>query len=84
MLFFYFYLVTGCDERSKLGTFIQVRIKDRMAEIETDDIGELHEKVSVSLNESGIGPDSSGAFIVVIGFFDNTIFTEFCIFSKIP
>jgi hypothetical protein len=48
MLFFYFYLVTGCDERSKLGTFIQVRIKDRMAEIETDDIGELHEKVSVS------------------------------------
>jgi hypothetical protein len=31
-----------------------------MAEIETDDIGELHEKVSVSLNESGIGPDSSG------------------------
>jgi hypothetical protein len=50
----------NCDERSKLGTFIQVRIKDRMAEIETDDIGELHEKVSVSLNESGIGPDSSG------------------------
>lgn len=52
-------MVTGCDERSNLGTFIQVKIKDRMAEIETDDIGELHEKVSVSLNESGIGPDSS-------------------------
>jgi hypothetical protein len=38
-------LVTGCDERSKLGTFIQVRIKDRMAEIETDDIGELQIKI---------------------------------------